>query len=668
MPVLTTGSLTPPQHPCRRLFASGIFACGRFPLRSGAGPCTEPSVSDAVDFKELVRARTDIVAIISESIALTPRRNEYVGLCPFHDDHSPSLHVYPDRQSFRCWVCDTGGDVFSFVMKHEGVTFGEAVDLLGEKVGLERPKRGFNAAEGGVNKPRLYDVMAWADRQFRTCFKGSADAAEARDYVASRGISPEMIERFGIGFHPPDWQWLIGRARGTYTGADLVTTGLARERSDAKGLRDEFYDRVLFPIRDERGRVVGFGGRVLPGRGDEAGPKYLNSSDTPIFSKSKLVYALDVARKAISDSKTAVVMEGYTDCIAAHQHGYNNVVATLGTALAESHVTLLKRFAGTVILVYDGDAAGLNAAERALVRFLAQDVDLRILALPEGLDPADYLAKDNSGAFGELLRSAPTALEFKLEASSRRFDIDSERGPSQVARDVLGTIVSAPKLFENPTLLNSILQKIASKTGLREQQIRDELKRLRGQQSQPRPQSRPAHNTAKTKSGPALPDDPTEREALAVVLTRPDLFELLLHQVGPDDFQTPRLRAVFEHYRDVADLHGTPAYDLLMSSTDDPDLKQLLVGLDADARQRDLPGLLGNVAEPGSGTASGTDAGNVPSLFYQLVRKLIDRRQQSAWQQSYGRFVRRHAEGPLDDDAKAQLRLLHRQMASRHSN
>ncbi|MDQ3330432.1 MAG: DNA primase [Planctomycetota bacterium] len=624
-------------------------------------------MSDAVDFKELVRARTDIVAIVGESIALMPRRGEYVGLCPFHDDHSPSLHVYPDRQSFRCWVCDTGGDVFSFVMKHEGVTFADAVDLLGEKAGLERPKRARNASEGGTDKPRLHDVMAWADRQFKTCLKTSSDAAEARDYIASRGISAEMVERFGIGFHPPDWQWLQNRARGTYTGQDLVITGLARERSDAKGLRDEFYDRVLFPIRDERGRVVAFGGRVLPGRGDEAGPKYLNSSDTPIFSKSKLVYALDVARKGIGETKTAVVMEGYTDCIAAHQHGYNNVVATLGTALAESHVALLKRFAQTVVLVYDGDEAGLNAAERALVRFLAQDVDLRILALPEGLDPADYLAKDDSGGFGELLRSAPTALEFKLDASIKRFGLETDFGQSRLVDDLLRTIVAAPQLAGTPRE-GAILQKIASKTGLREQQIRDELKRLRGQHSRPRPQNRVEPSTVTNDDRPSRPDDPTERETLAVVLTRPDLFELLSHRVGPDDFQTLRLRAVFEHCRDVADMHGNPAYDLLMSSTDDPGLKQLLVGLDADARRRDLPGMLGEVAEPGTGAADGTDAVNVPPLFHQLVRKLEDRRQQSQWQQSYGRFVRRHAEGPLDEDAKAQLRLLHRQMATRHSS
>lgn len=631
-------------------------------------------MSDATDFKEIVRARTDIVEIIGESIALQPRRGggEFAGLCPFHDDHNPSLRVYPDRQSFRCWVCDEGGDVFSFVMKHENIAFADAIDMLAERAGIERPKRtAMGSAGGGIDKQRLYDVLAWADRQFRTCLKSSPDAKEARDYIASRGISPDMVEKFGLGYHPPEWQWLINRARGTYTGRDLAMVDLARERKDGSGLIDSMVDRVLFPIRDERGRVVAYGGRVMPGRGEQAGPKYLNSGDTPVFSKSKLVYALDVARDAIRETGVAVVMEGYTDCIAAHQHGYGNVVATLGTALAESHVSLLKRFARTVVLVYDGDQAGLSAAERALGRFLAQDVDLRILALPEGLDPADYLAKDNQRRFGELLATAPEALEFKLQASVNRFGVGSVDSQSRLIGDLLQTIVAAPALA-GTAREGAILRKIASLTGVTEGSIRDELKRLRGgKESMARPQGRPTPQRRPTTETPTRPDHPAEREVLAAVLTRPELFEVLSHQLGPDDFSTPRLRIVFEHIRDVADLHGTPAYDLLMSSTDDLNLKQTIVGLDADARQRDLPRLLGVTGDSGTGSSSGTDAATaaeaIPALFTQVVRKLIDRRQHSQWQNSCGQFVRRHsAGGPLDDSAKEQLRRLQQQIATRH--
>jgi len=637
---------------------------------------TVPTVSDAVDFKELVRARTNIVEVIGESIALAPRRggSEFAGLCCFHDDHNPSLHVYPDRQSFRCWVCDTGGDVFSFVMKHEGITFAEAIDLLGERAGLERPKRSQPAPGGAVDKPRLYDVLAWADRQFRTSLKAGADAKEARDYVASRGISPAMVERFGLGFVPRDWQWLLNRARGTYTSRDLVQAGVAKERPENKGFYDFFVDRLMFPIRDERSRVVSFGGRVLPGR-DENGPKYLNGGDSPVFFKSKLVFALDLARKAITESKTAVVMEGYTDVIAAHQAGYENVVATLGTALAESHVVLLKRFAKTVILVYDGDAAGLAAAERALVRFLAQDVDLRILALPEGLDPADYLAKDSRGGFGDLLNQAPTALEFKLRAATDRFGLDTDLGSSRVIADVLAAVASSPGLAATPRE-SAILQKISSRTGVREEQIRDELKRLRGEKaSQARPHDRPSLHRpfpngngpqgASTPDKPLRPDDPAEREVLSVVLTRPELFDRLARLLGPDDFTTDRLRTVFEHCRDVADLHGTPAYDLLMSCTDDNDLKQVLVGLDADARRRDLSGLLGVGNTGDGGTDAACDA-DTPPLFTQVVKKLTDRRTLTRWQQDRGRFVRQHSNGPLDEAAKEQLRRLQQQLAARH--
>ncbi|MGC1275989.1 MAG: DNA primase [Planctomycetaceae bacterium] len=639
-------------------------------------------MSDATEFKELVRARTDIVSIIGESIALNPKRggSEFVGLCPFHPDHNPSLHVYPDRQSFRCWVCDEGGDVFSFVMKHDGVTFGEAVELLGERAGLERPKRSAPAPGTAIDKPRLYDVLAWADRQFRTCLKTSSEAKEVREYVASRGISSEMVERFGLGYVPRDWQWLLGRARGTYTVRDLTAAGLVKERRDGSGSIDFFVDRLMFPIRDERSRPVSFGGRILPGRGEEAGPKYLNGGDTTVFSKSKLVYALEAARETIRQTGNAAIMEGYTDCIAAHQHGYSNVVATLGTALAESHVTLLKRFAKTVVLVFDGDDAGLNAAERALVRFLAQDVDLRILALPEGLDPADYLAKDTQGRFGELVTTAPTALEFKLHTAINRFGLDTDLGTSRVIDDVLGAISSAPGL-PGTTREGTILQRIASRTGIREQQIREELKRLRSRNPSPaRPSNQPS---PQIRPSAARPDDPAEREVLSVVLTRPDLFDLLARQLGPDDFSTPRLRAVFEHCRDVADLQGIPAYDLLMSSTDDLDLKQVLVGLDADARRRNLPGLLGDVNFDAGSTerpASGTDAAEtdvmgtgaaarsaIPSVFLQVVQYLIERRRLSQWQQSRGQFIRHHAGRPLDDDAKEQLRRLHQQLATRHA-
>ena len=634
-------------------------------------------LTDSTDFRDQVRARTDIAEVVGESIALAPRRGgaEFVGLCPFHPDHNPSLHVYPDRQSFRCWVCDEGGDVFSFVMKHEGVTFPQALDLLAERAGLERPKQsGGGSQNHSIDKPRLLDVLAWADRQFRSCLKAAPEAAHARDYVNSRGISAAMVEQFGLGFHPPDWQWLQARARGTYTPADLTAAGLVRPRSSGPGLRDEFYGRVLFPIRNERGRPVAFGGRVLPGAGDEAGPKYLNSGDSPVFSKSKLVYALDVARPAIAQQKTAVVMEGYTDCIAAHQHGHANVVATLGTALAESHVALLKRFAQTVVLVFDGDRAGLDAAERALVRFLAQDVDLRILTLPAGLDPADFLAKDTNGEFAGLLAHAPSALEFKLTAAINRFGLKSEYGPARVIADVLQTVAAAPRLAGTPKE-DVVLRKLADGLRVPERSIREELKKVR---SLAAGKPTPAVRNPAPPAPKRVPDDPAEREVLAAVLTRPDLFDHLARQVGPDDFRTPRLRDLYEYCRDVSDLHGPPAYDLLMSQTDDPALKQLLAGLDGDARRKDLVSLLGGqtgllteaaglLTEQDQVDDSGPDAFQNPDAFQKIVNALVRRRDGRRLERDQSRLARQLANGgPLDDAAKARLRQFQEKLATRH--
>ena len=631
---------------------------------------------DAIEFREIVRARTNIVELIGESVSLATRHggSEFVGLCPFHDDHNPSMCVYPDRQSYRCWVCEAGGDAFSFVMKHENVSFPEAIKLLADRAGLEMPRRSNASRRSGPDKPRLLEVLAWADRQFRMTLAKSPSAAPARDYLASRGVSAAMIEQFGLGYHPPEWQWLLERAQGNYSAQELAAVDLARERKDGSGLIDAFVGRILFPIRDERGRVVAFGGRVLPGQHESAGPKYLNSGDTLVFSKGKLIYGLDVAREEIRRTGIAVVMEGYTDCIAAHQAGHRNTVATLGTALAESHVALLKRYARTVVLVFDGDKAGRNAAERALARFLAQDVDLRILTLPSGLDPADYFAKDsNEGlaeddqeSFGERIASAPEALEFKFVAAVDRFGVDTVDGRDRVAKDVLATLGAAPRLAGS-VREGILLRRIADRLSVPESILRDELGKLRRtgpttRQSAPDP----PHQSSASKPA-ALADHAAERELLAMIITQPELFDVIARHVGSDDFVTPRLRSIFEYCRDVADHHGIPAYDLLMSNTVDSEVKQLIVGLDVDARRR---GVAESVDSWDPGHA-GTDAASdetleLPPLVAAVVRKLVDRRELSEWQASCGQFVRRHAGETLDETARDQLRRLQQQLASKH--
>ena len=300
------------------------------------------SSASSDSFKELVRNRTDIVRLIDETVGLQPNGRVFKGLCPFHDDHNPSFTVNPERQTYICWSCRESGDCFSFVMKHDSIGFAEALEFLAKRAGLEMPKAYQRGGGENKDKPHLYDVLEWAENEFHQCLLTTAIAERARNYLSSRGFNQTSIAKFKLGFHPESWDWLIQRAKGRFDPELLVRASLARQRDGGNGFYDQFVDRVMFPIHDERGRTVAFGGRILPDSKSKPDAKYLNSSETPIFSKSRICYALDIARPAIKKTDMALVMEGYADCVKAHQGGIQNAVATLGTALTESHVTTFK--------------------------------------------------------------------------------------------------------------------------------------------------------------------------------------------------------------------------------------------------------------------------------------------------------------------------------------
>ena len=266
------------------------------------------------EFKELVRSRTDIVRLISETVSLHPHGRVFKGLCPFHDDHKPSFDVNPERQTYKCWSCQEGGDCFSFVMKQDGLNFRETLEMLASRAGLEMPATLRRGPGDSPEKPHLYDVLGWAENEFHQCLLSTAIAERARNYLQSRGFSNAMISKFKLGFHPESWDWLLQRAKGRFDVELLVKASLAKEREGRSGYYDQFVDRVMFPIHDERGRTVAFGGRILPDSTCKPDAKYLNSSETPVFSKSRTCYALDIARDAIKKTGTVLVMEGYADC------------------------------------------------------------------------------------------------------------------------------------------------------------------------------------------------------------------------------------------------------------------------------------------------------------------------------------------------------------------
>ncbi|MEY3457866.1 MAG: primase, partial [Planctomycetota bacterium] len=434
------------------------------------------------DFKQLVRSSTNLVDLVSETVSLKPLHGgrSYVGLCPFHEDHNPSFNVYPDRQSYRCWVCDEGGDCFSWVMKIEKVSFPEALESLARRARLEIPRRSQHQdTPTGPGRSEALEVAEWAANLMHQTLRTSPIAQVARDYVAKRRLTDDTVRNFRLGYHPDDRYWLQDKARGRFTTAQLVAAGIIRPRDGGQGFSPmDLADRLVFPVFDEKGRVVAFGGRVLPGRNDQNRGKYWNSWETSIFQKRRTTFAFDKARETIRRQKTALVVEGYMDCIACHQAGVTSAIATLGTALTEDHVRFLRRFAEKVVLVFDSDDAGQRAAERSISQFLAQDLDLRILNVPSGKDPADYLEDHSREDFLKLTESALEAWDYKLQSVVKRTGTDSVAARQQVLSQMLEFLNSAPGLA-GTVREDLILRTVCWKVQVDERVARQQLAELR---------------------------------------------------------------------------------------------------------------------------------------------------------------------------------------------
>jgi DNA primase len=569
------------------------------------------------DFREQVRSQTDIVGLIAEAMSLQPRNGgrEYAGLCPFHDDHDPSLRVYPDRQTYKCWVCNEGGDAFSWIMKRENVGFREALEILARRASIEIPKFNGRGDSQPDNKAALFEVLLWAEGIFHQEFVSGGSGGPARDYIRSRGFSGETVKKFRIGYHPNDWEWLQRQARGKFSNEQLEAVRLIGKRDGDRGYYDNFVDRVVFPIRNERGQVVGFGGRVLPGADDSHG-KYWNSPESPVFFKSRLVYGLDFAREGLKQTGTAVVTEGYTDCIMCHQHGLTNVVGTLGTALTDQHVTTLKRFVKKVVLVYDGDNAGQRAAERAVERFVAQDVDLRIMTLPENKDPDEFLSAYGADAWRKLAEEAPEAWEYKFQTLRKRYTLDTVSNRQQVLDEMLAVLATAPKNAAN-VREGMYLSGLAHRLGASEQQVRDRYRDVRSRQvrrANPVEEQRPEidDELLRLLSGRLTRDDRLECELLQILMIAPEWTRMVSDHVPLETIRHPHLRRLLKVLVDQAWLDGGLSRDSVMVSLDDESLKRLVVWLDAESQAKGLERKLTDTDGLGVSPASGTPAAAAP--------------------------------------------------------
>ena len=434
---------------------------------------------------ELIRSRLDIVELVGELVQLTRAGRNMKGRCPFHQERTPSFIVSPERQTFHCFGCGEGGDAFSFVMKTEYLTFVESAEKLAERVGV-KIEASKTLSQDDRLRLRMKEALEFAASHYHEILMKDPSAEPARKYVASRHLNKSSVDGFQLGYAPRSGNLVQAALKKGFEEEILLKAGLAARRAEGT-LRDYFFDRLMFPIRDAKGAVIGFGGRTL-GDGE---PKYLNSPESPVFSKGRVLYGLFEGAAAIRKGRRAHMMEGYMDVIAAHQHGLKTACAALGTALTPEHAILIKRYADSAILMFDADAAGQTAAVRGAEVALANGLAVRVATVPEGKDPDELLHLKGLPALEAALDEAVDLVAFKTELLIKRAGELTPESKSAVAKDVLSTIAQCP----DEVLKDEWVRRLASRLGVNE----DSLRRSGGKSV---PQARRAPANAPTPAAP----------------------------------------------------------------------------------------------------------------------------------------------------------------------
>ena len=503
-----------------------------------------------------IKARLDIVDTVSGYVALQKAGRNFKALCPFHTEKTPSFVVSPERQSWRCFgACATGGDAFSFVMRSENLEFGDALRLLARKTGVEL------GPSSGEKRDGLYTANAEAARFYEDALR-SPQGERAREYLKERGLSAEAAKRFQLGYSPPGDALKAHLATLDVSEDDALKAGLLRENEEGGPSRDFFYNRIMFPIHDRQGRVIGFGARAM----GDAMPKYLNTPQTPVFNKSDTVYALHLASERMRSEGVGVVVEGYMDAIAAHEFGYANVVASMGTALTERQVSQLRTLASSFVLALDADAAGQEATLRSLEsswRVISRQrapsgsamgggmiwrepVTLRVAPLPEGQDP-DALIRTDRDAWERVIEEATPLVEYLIPAMASRFDLSTGEGKAQAAEAVFPFIASTGNTFDQERYTRLLAEALDVS---REALLASVSPARRAPAA--RAGGRRQDTAAQGMSADRLAVDPSRSHddyALALLLNRPELSEYA-QDLSPELFRHTEDRELFQRLRD----------------------------------------------------------------------------------------------------------------------
>jgi DNA primase len=552
-----------------RPFCLGSTRASAVSLFAGA------SVADQrVALTRQVKEASDIVAVVGSYLTLTPAGGVFKAVCPFHNDTRPSLQVDPKWQNFRCWACGKKGDVFTFVCDFEKVDFREAREILARRAGINLE----GSPVENVRRGKMLDAMKWAESVYQHTLLEEELGERARKYIGERKLTGPIVRSYGLGFAPASGDWLVRAANSAQMDMGLLQElGMVADRREGAGFFDRFRDRLMFPIRDSRGQTVGFGGRILPDSPfAERGPKYYNSSETPLFFKKELLYGLDVARQAGANEGCLAVVEGYTDVLMAHQAGVLNVVATMGTALNESHVRQLRRFVPKVVLVFDADAGGETGVDRALEIFVGCDVELAIATLPEGLDPCDLITNHGVDPFKRALASAVDALDFKLSHLFAKAG-NSVEGTKRIVDEILGIMALAPQMPGQAGQVKQelLITRIAQRLGLRQETVWARYGELR--ESRQREGNRtPAINVGSSEIADSQPRKKpakmVEKELLQVLLAEPDLVRDAYLEIRPEEIEHPGLQQLLAGLYRLQEEEETPNLDGLRDVIENPAL------------------------------------------------------------------------------------------------
>ncbi len=574
------------------------------------------------NFIEQVRASTDIVDLVSQYVPLKKAGKSFKGLCPFHSEKTPSFNVSPEREIFHCFGCGQGGDAFKFLMLYDKMSFPEAVAQLASQAGISVPSQ----REAGPENPERSLLLKLHDEAARFFQDGLMKSPSALSYLEGRGLSRETIEKAGLGYAPDAWSSLLEHLTRKGAKPDMVArAGLAAPRREGRGFYDRFRHRVIIPIRNESGRVVAFGGRLL-GPGE---PKYLNSPESPIYNKSRVLYGFESAKTAIRQLGSAILMEGYLDCIQAYQAGVANAVACCGTSLTSGHARLLRRYTECIIVNFDPDAAGEAAAARSIDVLIEEGFQVSVLSLPTGQDPDVFIRKEGGAAYRQRVDGARSFMDYLIELSAKKSDVATPRGKVDFLNGVLPTLARIPNQVERV----GYVSRLAERAEISDATVVEELRRqVLARAHRVSFADRNAQNPVGL--GAAESVKPAERDFIRWLLQSPEDAAALLDELEEEDLSELVTASILRVMKK-------------MVASESLSTERVLDRLNAEAERNMLTRI---ALEPS------------PLGPRQSPRDCMNRLREQRWRRQLSRLRAKLAQGADDDNITAEIQSLARRI------